>query len=284
MSLTHPSEVRSLLDRLGIQPNRRLGQNFLIDANILRILLRTADLHPTDVVLEVGPGLGVLTEWLARWARKVVAVEKDRRLAEHLREHLAGVANVEIVEGDIMEQDIEALLAAGVNKVVANLPYAISSRLMFELAESPRRPDQITVTVQKEVAARVVAPPGSKDYGLLSVVLQLDYEPAIVKEISPTCFLPPPEVKSAILNLSCRESPPRIADRGILLTLLKTAFAHRRKQIGVILAKHGPELGAAAEAATVLTLAGLDARARPETIRVNQWITLADAITHAKRS
>lgn len=275
MSLTHPSEVKALLNELGIHPNRKMGQNFLIDSNILRILLRTADLQARDSVLEVGPGLGVLTEWLARWAGRVVAVEKDRRLVSFLREKFADKDNVEIVEGDILDQDLDALLKGGVNKVIANLPYAISSRLLFSLADAPRSPEQITVTVQKEVAERIVSPPCSSDYGLLSVIIQLKYCAAISKEVSPTCFLPPPDVKSAILNMERRQAPCEPRDRAILHRLVKTAFTHRRKQLLGTLAKVDG-LGEL-RAGEILSAIGIPPRARPETVPPDQWVQLADA-------
>ncbi|OQA24603.1 MAG: Ribosomal RNA small subunit methyltransferase A [Verrucomicrobia bacterium ADurb.Bin345] len=275
MSLTHPSEVKALLNELGIRPNRKLGQNFLVDGNILQILLRAAGLHARDAVLEIGPGLGVLTEWLARWAGRVVAVEKDRRLAAFLTKKFADKPHVEILEGDILDQDLEALLASGVNKVVANLPYAISSRLLFSFADSARAPERITVTVQKEVAERIVSPPGSHDYGLLSVVIQLRYHASISKEVSPTCFLPPPDVKSAIVNMERRPAAIDPRDREWLLRLLKTAFAHRRKQLQGILARLDGRGDKRAE--EQLVAAGIPPRARPETVSPDQWVRLADA-------
>lgn len=275
MNLTRPSEVRELLARLNFRPSKVLGQNFLIDANILRILLATAHLTQDDVVLEVGPGLGVLTEWLARWAGRVIAVEKDHRLCAYLGERFAKTGNLELLEADVMDLDLEDLLARGVTKVVSNLPYSIGSRLIVRLVESPRAPGQMVVTVQREVAARLTAAPGTKDYGLLSVLAQLRYDIRIRKEVSPTCFLPPPEVWSAMTHLVLREpAAPPPQDPAHFKALLKTAFAQRRKQLASIL-RRGK---AAAGLDRILKTARVDTRARPETLSPAQWVDLSNAL------
>lgn len=275
MNLTAPSEVKALLDRLDFRPSKVLGQNFLIDANILRIMLAAAHLTKDDAVLEVGPGLGVLTEWLVRWAGRVVAVEKDRRLCAHLRTHFAGTKNLEIVEGDALEVGLEGLLAGGVNKLVSNLPYSVASRLIVELVESPHRPEQMVVTVQREVANRLAAGPGTKDYGLISVMTQLRYEVGAVKNVSPSCFLPAPDVWSAIVNLVLRDPPPAgPRDPAHLKAILKTAFAQRRKQMASIL-RRGKTL---ADLERTLKAAGVDPRARPETLSPAQWVSLSDVL------
>jgi 16S rRNA (adenine1518-N6/adenine1519-N6)-dimethyltransferase len=275
VNLTAPSEVKALLDRLDFRPSKVLGQNFLIDANILRIMLATAHLTQEDAVLEVGPGLGVLTEWLARWAGRVIAVEKDRRLFAHLRERFAGIRNLELVEGDALKTDLEGWLAGGVNKVVSNLPYSVASRLIFSLVESPHPPEQMVVTVQREVADRLAAGPGTKDYGLISVMTQLRYQVGAVKNVSPSCFLPAPDVWSAIVNLALRSpAPPGPRDAPHFKALIKTAFAQRRKQMASIL-RRGK---ATADLESILKTAGVDPRARPENLAPAQWVSLSDAL------
>jgi 16S rRNA (adenine1518-N6/adenine1519-N6)-dimethyltransferase len=276
MILTHPTEVCALLKRLGVRPNRTLGQNFLIDANVLRILLETAQLDPHDTVLEVGAGLGVLTEWLARRAAMVVAVEKDPRLVAYLRERFRAAPNVKLVEADVMDLSMAEWLATPIHKIVANLPYSIASRLLFAVAESPLAPERVTVTVQKEVAERVSAQPGGRDYGLLSVVVQLRYHAEKVRDVGATCFLPPPDVQSSILNLTRRESLRTAKDPARWRDLLKGAFGQRRKQIQGLLERRY-RLGRAA-AQELLENAGIPASWRPEMIAPEQWVRLSDAL------
>ncbi len=272
MNLTAPSEVKALLARLEFRPSKVLGQNFLIDSNILKILVATADLQPGDAVIEIGPGLGVLTECLTRNASQVVAIEKDRRLAAYLRERFRETANLELIEADALDVDLNPYLAGGCNKVVANLPYSIASRLLVDLAEAPERPRQMVVTVQNEVADRLTAKADTDDYGLLSVILQLRYEISIRKEISPSCFYPPPEVKSAIVNLVLREPAVQPVNYNLFKELLKLCFSKRRKQLGGILRKRFPQVE------TALPALGLDLRSRPETLNPEQWVSLSNAL------
>ncbi len=275
MNLTAPSEVKALLDRLDFKPSKVLGQNFLIDVNILKIMLTTAALHPSDAVLEIGPGLGVLTEWLARWAGRVVAIEKDKKLFAYLRERLAATSNIELIEADALSLDLESFFAGGINKVVSNLPYSVGSRLLVNMVEAQHAPEQIVVTVQKEVADRLAAKSGTKDYGFISVMAQTRYEVSVRKEISPTCFMPSPEVKSAIVNLNRRdeaggEDPEA---RARLRELVKKAFSHRRKQLLPMLR---PELGGSAAAR--LEQIGIREKSRPEDLTPNQWTKLSELL------
>ncbi len=272
MNLTAPSEVKALLAQLDFRPSKVLGQNFLIDSNILKILVSTADLQPGDAVIEIGPGLGVLTECLVRGAGRVVAIEKDRRLAAHLRERFRETANLELIEADALEVDLNKHLAAGCNKVAANLPYSVASRLLVDLAEAPRRPRQMVVTIQSEVADRLTAKADTDDYGLLSVILQLRYDISVRKEVSPSCFYPPPEVKSAIVNMVLREPAIQPADYDHFKELLKLCFSKRRKQLGGILRKRFPEVEAA------LSSLELDLRSRPETLNPEQWVKLLNVL------
>lgn len=278
MNLTAPSEVKALLDKLGVRPNKTLGQNFLIDANILKILLATASLRQSDAVLEVGPGLGVLTEWLARWSGRVVAVEKDRKLFRYLRDRFAETPNVELIEGDVLDLDLDRLLTHGINKVVSNLPYAVGSRFLVELLLAQHAPEQIVVTLQLEVARRLAAEPGGNDYGLISVLAQSRYKVEIRKEVKRTCFLPPPDVKSAMVNMLLLTQPreePR--DRGHLCETLKKAFSHRRKQLAPILQRILPK-ESAADIERLLRSLEIDPRARPENLTPADWIRLSNAL------
>ena len=272
MNLTAPSEVKALLAQLDFRPSKVLGQNFLIDSNILKILLATADLSPGDAVIEIGPGLGVLTECLTLGAGKVVAIEKDHRLAAYLRQRFQKTPNLELIEADALDVDLDKHLAAGCNKVVANLPYSVASRLLVNLAEAPRRPKQMVVTVQNEVADRLTAKADTDDYGLLSVILQLRYEISIRKEISPSCFYPPPEVRSAIVNMVLRKPPEEPGDYDQFKNLLKLCFSKRRKQIFGILRKTYPKSESA------LAQLKLDPQSRPETLTPEQWVRLSNEL------
>ena len=277
MNLTAPSEVKALLDQLDLRPSKILGQNFLIDANILRILLAAAELRQSDQVLEVGPGLGVVTEWLERWAGRVVAIEKDRRLFEHLKDRFAKSDRVELIHADVLDVDLAKLLAGGINKMVANLPYSIASRLLVTLIQSPQPPERMVITVQKEVAHRLNAKPETKDYGLLSILTQLRYDVVIEKDVRPTCFLPAPEVHSSIVNLRLLEQPPTVADVDQLTALLKLAFSRRRKQLHTVLASEFHADGRAI-ADRMLAGIGVRAEARPENVLPAEWAAFSNAL------
>ena len=277
MKPTRPSDVAALLRERGLRPSRVLGQNFLVDANILRILLDAAELKPDDVVFEIGPGLGVLTGPLIERAGRVVAVEKDDALFEVLRERYADESKLELIHADVMDVDLPALLARGITKVVANLPYAVGTRIMVDLFEQERAPGLYVVTVQKEVGDRLAAKVDTPDFGLLSLLAQLDHDVTIRTVVAPTCFFPPPQVKSAIVVLR-RLPKPRVElpDRALFKRLIKHAFSRRRKQISTILDQFEPP-GAAA-------LAGidLDPRTRPEEIPLQVWGRIAAAFAAAR--
>lgn len=274
MKLTKPSDVRALLAAMDFHPSRVLGQNFLIDANILNILLDAAALAPTDAVLEVGPGLGVLTEGLIERAGRVVAVEKDSRLFEWLQNNYTASPKITLIHSDILDVELAPLLAGGVNKCVANLPYAVASRFLVELMGAERAPERIVVTVQLEVAERLAAAPSTHDYGLISVLAQLDYNVSIHKRISPSCFWPQPEVTSAILLMVRREQPlVAVGNRAALLQLLKLCFSKRRKQLGATLRGEG-----FADAEKILAELALAPALRPENLSPADWARLSSRL------
>ncbi len=188
--LTSPKEVRALLEKLGHRPNKGLGQNFLIDANILDIIASTADIQSGEAVLEIGPGLGALTERILPTAGRVTCIEKDPVMVDYLKSRFSDFT---LIESDALDVDLDALFANGITKVAANLPYSVASRLMVDISECEHRPERMSLTIQKEVADRLVSPPGSKHYGILSILTGAFYTNTLVKKISPTCFLPPPE-------------------------------------------------------------------------------------------
>ena len=271
--LTRPSEVRALLTQLDFHPSRILGQNFLIDRNILNLLLDAAELQPQDAVVEVGPGLGVLTAALLARAAAVVAVEKDNRLAPYLRERFAGELRLTLLHSDGLDCDIASLFPRPGMKLVANLPYAIAARLLVELTAIPHPPALLVVTIQREVADRLEAAPSSDDYGLLSILLQRHYEIATVKHVSPSCFWPPPEVQSSISKLVRRPAPlGGPADELALRELLRHAFSRRRKTM----ARSLRDL--VADPLPALAQAGIAPTARAEELAPEVWPALLRAL------
>ncbi len=269
------SEVREFVISREFHPSRMLGQNFLIDGNILDILLRHAALSPEDRVLEIGPGLGAVTGALVARVAHVTAIEKDDALYGHLRGFFADEPRLTLIHADALDQDLAAL-AGEVDKVVANLPYSVGSRILVELVRAPRAPSRIVVTVQQEVAQRLTAAPGGRQCGLLTVWCAYRYDCALVKVVTPNSFWPRPEVKSAIVVLQrSRDALPPAADARFH-ALTDHAFKHRRKQLATILA-HAPEAIAMPAAACHAFLAarGLPVTSRPEDLSIAQWRALA---------
>lgn len=287
MKPTRLSDVCAALRALDVHPSKRLGQNFLIDANILDIILATAELRAEDAVLEIGAGLGVLTAPLAAATRRVVAVEKDRRLHAYLQDHLLPQAhNVELIGADMLALDHEALLAGGINKVVANLPYATGGAILVNLLQARTPPQWMVLTLQLEVARRLVAAPSGSDYSLLSLWSQRRYDVAIRKIVSPTCFYPAPGVQSAVVRFALRPADAAwTAADTYFFKLTKFAFGHRRKQLQTVLRAPPPHwhLSSAQTAAAFAALA-LDPRLRPEALSVEQWRRLAERLAEGTGS
>lgn len=273
--LTSPTGVRDILARLGHRPNKGLGQNYLIDANILRIITDAAALQPEDSVLEIGPGLGVLTRQLIARCRQVTAIEKDPAMAAYLRGELKQ-NHFSLIEQDALDVDYGPLFEGGIEKIAANLPYSVGSRVLIDLVEAEPHVERIVVLLQREVGDRICAGPGDKHYGVMAVLTGLWYEAGITKKVSPTCFMPPPKVWSAVVSLRRREAPlVDLADYRFFKQLVKYCFSQRRKMIGSLLRKKYP----AAEA--VLAELGIDPKARPETISIEGWGRLANALRAA---
>ena len=266
--LTSPKEVRALLEQLGHRPNKGLGQNFLIDANILDIIANTADIQPDESILEIGPGLGALTERIIPKAKAVTCIEKDPVMVRYLKSRFADFT---LMESDALDVDLDALFAGGITKVAANLPYSVASRLMVEIAECEHRPALMSLTIQKEVADRLTAPPGDGHYGILGILTGVFYKNTLVKKISPTCFLPPPKVWSAVVRME-RRAVPMIgnSEYPLFKQLVKSCFSQRRKQIGTILKKLGIE-----PVDALLSDAHIEHSERPEVIGIERWVELA---------
>lgn len=285
MKLTSLRDVRALLAVRGIRPSKALGQNFLFDANLIEWIMNRAEVGPADEVLEIGAGLGGLTEALARRAGRVVAVETDARLMEILSERTAKLPNVERILGDALEMDVSALFGGSSWKVVSNLPYSVGTRILIQLVETKNCPERIVATLQRDVAERIIAEPGTAAYGLLAIWTQRRYAPCIAHEIRPSSFYPAPKVVSAVVDLR-RRPAPRCAPRDLehFRQLTRAAFLQRRKQIQRILRDLPPALAAVSAGTTEALLASLaiPPDARPENLSVEQWGALSDALSPSR--
>jgi 16S rRNA (adenine1518-N6/adenine1519-N6)-dimethyltransferase len=266
--------TRELLARLGHAPKRFLGQNYLIDGNIVRKSVELGAVQPGDTVVEVGPGLGTLTSELLAAGAEVWAVEKDATMAAHLRTTLAAAhpGRLHLLEEDAVSHPLAALPPdrAGAFKIVANLPYAISTPWMDAVLGGPL-PTRLVLMLQQEAAQRYVADPGTKQFGAISIFVQSAYVADRGHKVPASCFYPAPEVESYLLNLALRSAP--FVFPPATKQLIRAVFQQRRKQIGALLRDKLPDAGRAwlAEFAA----AGLDSRARPEEIPVALWQKLA---------
>lgn len=266
--------ARQILARHGLSAKKSLGQNFLIDETVLDRITEAAALGPDDTVIEVGPGIGVLTNELAQAAGRVIAVELDRRLLPVLGETLAGHKNAEIVNADILHVD-PAELAGGRYVLVANLPYYITSAVLRHFLEASRQPDRLVIMVQKEVAQRIAAKPGK--LSVLAISVQIYGEPRIVTTVEPTAFFPPPDVASAVVRVNVRPEPlVAPEDREHFFKVVSAGFSQPRKQLHNALSRgmwFPP--GGAAEA---LERAGIDSERRAQMLTIDEWKRLAAEI------
>ena len=273
MNRTSPSDVRAWCLARGFHPNKTLGQNFLIDRNILEAILGETGAGAGSRVLEVGPGLGVLTEGLLLRGARVTALEKDPALAAWLRESLckAFPGALALLEGDALEADWGALLAQGFDAFASNLPYSVGTRILMELLRHADAPARLVMLVQREVADRLAAPPGSPARGTASVWAQLDYDVRVARLVKPACFWPPPEVTSAVVTMTRHgRSTLGPVGKAFLRALVKQAFTQRRKQLGTVL-RNSPEPFRALDPAA----AGIDPTRRAETLALAEWEALA---------
>ena len=273
------TSIKKELEEYGLIPRKRWSQNFLIDQNILNKVVRAADIEETDVVLEVGPGLGALTLALAKEAKRVIAVEIDRKLVEILQEKVADCPNIKIIRKDIMEVDFDEL-HKGVGqplKVVANLPYQISTPLLFRFIESRSVFASLTLMLQKEVAERMTAAPGGKDYGPLSIFTQIVSDFSIRFLIKPSAFFPPPKVESALIHMVWKERPwAEVEDIEWFRRVVKGSFGYRRKTLMNALRYSG--LSLPEEGVERMKRIGIDPQRRPETLTIQEFVRLADAL------
>lgn len=278
MDVVDPRALKNVLRRHGVRAATSLGQRFLVDRGVLEAIVEAAELSPADDVLEVGPGPGVLTAQLAERARSVTAVEIDERMVAVLRDTLAGRDNVRVVRADALEVDLFAVGERRPTRIVANVPYQITTPLLERFIGDERRPPLVVVLVQEEVARRMVATASSgKERGYLSVFVQSFADARIVRRVPPSAFRPPPKVSSAVIALRTRARPAFAPlDRTAFLRFVSDVFRHRRKQLRGAL---GHEAGVDPDrAVAALRECGIEPRRRAEELRLDEWVALARAL------
>lgn len=273
------ASIQQELRRFGLLPKKRLGQHFLVDRKIIEKMIQTAEVQREDVVLEVGPGLGEMTLGLARLAQQVIAVEIDAQLAEILKQKTSSLSNVTVLVGDILQTDLEGLSDRihGPLKVVANLPYQISTPLLFRLIELRHLFSSLTLMLQREVVERIIAPPGGKAYGALSVVMQSVSDPSLRFFVKPASFYPPPQVESAVVRIAWRENPllGRTGEEWFR-RVVKACFGYRRKTLLNAL-KHS-NLVPPESLERRIKAVGIDPKRRPETLSLEEFLHLAEGL------
>ena len=282
-TLGNPQETIAVLQKYNFAFQKKFGQNFLIDPRVLEKIIKAAEITEDDCVLEIGPGIGTMTQHLACAAKKVIAVEIDRALIPILQDTLSGWDNVKIINEDVMKVDL-AKLAEEENggkplKVVANLPYYITTPIIMGLFENHVPLKSITVMVQKEVADRMQVGPGTKDYGALSLAVQYYAKPYIVANVPPNCFMPRPKVGSAVIRLERYEEPPvKVKDEKLMFRIIRASFNQRRKTLANGL-KNSAELDfTKEEIAAAIAGIGKEPGVRGETLTLKEFARLADEL------
>ena len=285
MNLTDYNEIRALLARHKFRFSKSMGQNFLTAAWVPEAIAASAGLDEHTGVLEVGPGVGCLTKELSERAGKVVSVELDKALKPVLAETLADCENVEIVFGDVLKQDLPALVEErmpGMRHVVcANLPYNVTSPLLTAFLEA-KCFETVTVMIQREVARRICAGPGSADYGAFGIFVQWHAAPELLFDVPPSCFVPQPKVTSSVIRLTRREKPPvPVRDEALLFRVVRAAFNQRRKTLVNALSSQLPELEKG-QVEEILVSLGFDPRVRGEVLDIAGFAAISDKITEIK--
>lgn len=282
-----PRRTKEIISKHGFSFKKSLGQNFLIDANILNKIVEAAELTPERGALEIGPGIGALTERLAQQAKAVTAVEIDQRLIPILRDSLSEYSNVNVRHGDILKVDLHELFRedfSGVDKVsvVANLPYYVTTPILMKLLEERLPLDNIVVMIQKEVAQRMAAQPGGKEYGSLSIAVQYYCEPELVCIVPKTVFIPQPNVESAVIRLKLREQPAvQVEDEQHFFDIVQSSFVQRRKTIANNLKTRYFNGGDREQLEQLLASAGINPTRRGETLSLQEYAVLSKVFLDA---
>lgn len=286
-TLGNPQNTIAVLQKYNFMFQKKFGQNFLIDTHVLDKIIRSAEITSDDMVLEIGPGIGTMTQYLAQAAGKVIAVEIDKALIPILEDTLDGFENVTVLNEDILKVDV-AGLAQRENggrpiKVVANLPYYITTPIIMGLFENHVPVKSITVMVQKEVAERMQVGPGTKDYGALSLAVQYYAKPYIVANVPPNCFMPRPKVGSAVIRLERYENPPvQVDDEKLMFKIIRASFNQRRKTLANGL-KNSPELDYTKEQVeAAIDSLGKGASVRGEALTLEEFATLSNYLGRSK--
>ena len=281
-NLGNPQETIAILQKYQFNFQKKFGQNFLIDMHVLEKIMDAADVGSEDCVLEIGPGIGTMTQMLAERARRVIAVEIDNNLIPILQDTLQAYDNVKIIHNDILKLDLKQLVCEENDgkpiKVVANLPYYITTPIIMGLFEADVPLDSITVMVQREVADRMQSGPGSKDYGALSLAVQYYSEPELAANVPPNCFIPRPNVGSAVICLHRHTKPPvEVKDEKLMFRLIRASFNQRRKTMLNSL-NNSPELSFGKEQiGAALESIGLKSNIRGEALTLEQFAALSNA-------
>lgn len=275
--------TREIIRKYNIRLTKSLGQNFLTDINIVKKIVDSADVTEDDVIIEVGPGIGTMTLELAKRAKKVIAIEIDKRLIPVLEDSLSNFSNVQIINMDVMKVDINAIISEneGSNiKIVANLPYYITTPIIMKFLEEETNVDIMVFMIQKEVAQRIVAQPGRKDYGSLSVAVQYYSKPEKVFDVSPHCFVPQPDVDSTVIKLVINKQPPvELLDKSMFFKTVKCSFAQRRKTLINALYNSGGFNESKEQIKEILKDIGIDEKARGETLSIQQFAMLSNLLS-----
>ena len=286
--LGNPKYTIEVLQKYGFVFQKRFGQNFLIDTHVLERIIEASEITKDDFVLEIGPGIGTMTQYLAEAAREVTAVEIDDALIPILKDTLKEWDNVTVLHGDILKTDIRKIADEKNQgrpiKVVANLPYYITTPIIMGLFESHVPVDSITVMVQKEVADRMQTGPGSKDYGALSLAVQYYAEPKIVANVPPNCFMPRPKVGSAVIRLTRHQNPPvTTLDEKLMFRLIRASFNQRRKTLANGLKNAATLDFTKEEIEAAIDTLGKGASVRGEALTLEEFAKLSDALSTARK-
>ena len=287
-TLGNPQNTIAVLQKYNLSFQKKFGQNFLIDTHVLDKIIRSAEITKEDMVVEIGPGIGTMTQYLACAAGKVAAIEIDKALIPILEDTLEGYENVQVINGDVLKVDI-AKLAEEENggrpiKVVANLPYYITTPIIMGLFENHVPLKSITVMVQKEVADRMQVGPGTKDYGALSLAVQYYAKPYIVANVPPNCFMPRPKVGSAVIRLERYDEPPvQVEDEKLMFRIIRASFNQRRKTLANGL-KNSPELQfSKEEIEKAIEGIGKSVSVRGEALTLEEFAALSNLLCESER-
>lgn len=277
------AKTKDIINRYGFAFKKNFGQNFLVDEHVLDKIISAADISSEDIVLEIGPGIGTLTAALAKRAKKVISVEIDKTLIPVLNEVLSGFDNIEIINGDILKTDIAKISEENGGKrlkLVANLPYYITTPIIMGILEQRLPVESMTVMIQREVAMRMQAEPSSKDYGALSLAVKYRCTPYLAANVPQNCFMPRPNVDSAVITLTPHAKPPvEVKDEALMFALIKAAFSQRRKTLLNCIFNSGQWDMGKDDIAELIRGCGFDERVRGEDLSLEDFAKLSDAMS-----